>query len=199
MNNIFSQQTLDELQVFLKTDLTKGLTNQQVAQRLSIHGFNQIKSPNKPTLLQQLKKQFQDFLVIVLLLATTINFSIGIWQGHKEEIFEGCFILVIVLSNAFLSIYYENKTQKVLSLIEKITALKVKVIRQGKHCLISVTHLVPGDLVILEAGDVVAADIRLIKTWNLSVDESLLTGESQAVLKNAQHMTNNNYQKKQLP
>ncbi|WP_373403219.1 cation-translocating P-type ATPase [Candidatus Phytoplasma solani] len=196
MNNIFSQQTLDELQVFLKTDLTKGLTNQQVAQRLSIHGFNQIKSPNKPTLLQQLKKQFQDFLVIVLLLATTINFSIGIWQGHKEEIFEGCFILVIVLSNAFLSIYYENKTQKVLSLIEKITALKVKVIRQGKHCLISVTHLVPGDLVILEAGDVVAADIRLIKTWNLSVDESLLTGESQAVLKNAQHMTNNNYQKK---
>ncbi|WP_349401644.1 sodium/potassium-transporting P-type ATPase [Candidatus Phytoplasma solani] len=191
MKNIFSQQTLDELQVFFKTDLLKGLTSEESFQRLQMHGPNQIKPFDKPTLYQQLKKQLKDFLVILLLLAATINFVIGMWQDKKEELFEAFFILVIILGNAFLSIYYENKTNKTLALIEQKTLLEVKVIRDNKHFLIPITNLVSGDVVILEAGDIVSADMRLIQAFDLLVDESLLTGESQAILKNSLTLENN--------
>ncbi|AGL90118.1 cation-translocating P-type ATPase [Candidatus Phytoplasma australiense] len=191
MKNIFSQQTLKELQAFFKTDLQQGLKSEEALQRLKLYGKNQIIINNQTTLFQQLKRELKDFLVILLLGAAFINFTIGIWKNNFEEIFEGVFILIIVLGNIFISIYYENKTKKTLALVEQKTSLKVKVIRDNSYFLIPMENLVPGDLVILEAGDIVAADIRLIETFNLLVDESILTGESKAVLKNSHAAKNN--------
>ncbi|BAD04271.1 cation transport ATPase [Onion yellows phytoplasma OY-M] len=185
MKHSFSQKNPEQSQALLQTKITKGLTSQEALQRLQINGKNQIQSLTKPTFWHQFQQQFKDFLVIVLLLAATINFVIGILQGNKEELLEGCFILIIVLLNAFLSIYYETKTQKVLANVSKKASLNAKVIRDSKPLLIPMQNLVIGDIVILETGDIIPADMILLETFNLYVDESLFTGESQAVLKSA--------------
>ncbi|MBP5836163.1 cation-translocating P-type ATPase [Candidatus Phytoplasma meliae] len=183
MNTIFSQKTPEQLLKMFKTDFNKGLSPQEALQRLTIYGNNQINALTQETFYQKLKKQFQDLLVIILLMAAAINLTIGIFQNKHEEIYEACFILFIVLGNALLSIYYENKTQQALSFVEKKVALRVKVVRDNKHLLIPMVNLVPGDIVILETGDLVSADMRLLESFNLTVDESLFTGESQAILK----------------
>lgn len=185
MKHSFSHKNPEQLQALLQTKITKGLTDKEAFQRLQIDGKNQIKTLAKTTFWHQLQQQFKDFLVIVLLLAATINFVIGILQSNKEELLEGCFILIIVFINAFLSIYYETKTQKVLANVSKKTPLNAKVIRDSKPLLIPMQNLVIGDIVILETGDIIPADIILLETFNLYVDESLFTGESQAVLKSA--------------
>jgi Ca2+-transporting ATPase len=185
MKHSFSPKKPKQLQALLQTDITKGLTNKEALQRLQINGKNQIKSFTTETFWHQLKKQFKDFLVILLILASIINFIIGILQSQKEEILEGFFILIIVVLNAVLSIYYETKTQKILSNVFKKVILNAKVIRDTKNILIPIQNLVIGDIVILKAGDIIPADIILIETFNLYVDESLFTGESQAVLKSA--------------
>ena len=172
----YSFQEIEEILKALKTDKDKGLSLKEAKRREKVFGLNEIKI-EKITPFFIFLKQFRSSFVYLLILASFLAFIIG----EKKESF---FILFFILINVFLGFYQEFKAQRSLELLKKYLVRKIKVKREGEEMLIEDKFLVPGDLVILEQGNVVPADIRLIKTENFFVDEEILTGESVPVAKN---------------
>lgn len=154
----------------------KGLTEQQAADRQNRYGINQLPQPARQDWLVRFIKQFHNVLIYVLLIAAAITALLNHWVDTSV-------IVAVVVINALVGVLQEGKAERALDAIRKMLALQATVIREGKRSTISAEELVPGDLVLLEAGDKVPADVRLIKSHNLSVQEAILTGESMPVEK----------------
>ncbi len=161
----------------LKTDLNQGLTEEEAKIRLEKYGPNQIEEKGKRSPIFIFLSQFNDLIVIILIAAALISgFLLKEWLDASA-------ILTILLLNAILGFIQEFRAEKALEALKKLTAPTAKVIREGKEKEISASELVPGDLVLLEAGDHVPADGRVVSSAACQVNEATLTGESQPVKK----------------
>ena len=123
-------------------------------------------------------EQFKDVMIIILLIAAVVSFVIACVEGDTKEFFEPALILLIVVLNAIIGVAQENKAEKALDALKNMSAPHAKVIRDGKEQIINASELVPGDIILLEAGDFVPADARLLKSVSLKSEEAALTGES---------------------
>ena len=168
-----------------------GLTNKEAENLLNIHGENKLVEKNKRTLFNMIIDQFKDFTIILLLIAAVLSIFLG-------EILDGSVIIGIVIINAFLGTYQERKASNALAALQSMSAPKAKVIRNGELVSLDSSKIVLGDLILLEAGDYVPADMKLIESVNLKVDESALTGESVAVLKDINKENFKNSSKKDI-
>lgn len=160
-----------------------GLTSQEALARAKLKPEDKL-AGNKNSIVNRFFAQFFDFMIIILLIASAISITIGIINKKLGDIADGCIILFIVIMNAIFGVVQEYKAEKSLEALNKLTQQEATVIRDGKSVKIPATELVKGDIVVLEAGVIVPADLRLIESVLLKVDESCLTGESHAVEKN---------------
>lgn len=170
--------SIDEIVKTLKTNVEKGLDEREVAERLNKYGYNVIEEVKKKSLIQIFLSQFKSFLVMILLVATAISLILG-------EFKDAIVIFIIVFLMAILGFIQEYRAEKTVEALKKLTAPKAKVIRRGIVKIIEAQNIVPGDIVVLEEGDRIPSDLRLLETFNLYVDESSFTGESVPVSKNA--------------
>ena len=155
-----------------------GLTSAEVADRMTHYGPNQLTEAPRPGFAQLLFQQFNNFIVILLIIASIVSALLGEWVDASA-------IMAIVILNAILGIIQEQRAEEALAALKKLAAPEARVLRDGHNVLVSSNDLVPGDIVFLEAGNHVPADMRLLEAVNLQVDEAALTGESQAAQKNA--------------
>lgn len=173
----------DEVLKTLQVDKKQGLSTEEVKKRQEKYGTNQLRESKKKTLFMMFLDQFKDFLVIILIIAAMVSLIVGIIEG--EGLVDGIIIIAIVLLNAILGVNQEQKANNALAALKKMSSPHAKVIRDGKTMEVSSEELTVGDIVLLETGDYIAADIRLIESTNLKTDESSLTGESTSVEKYA--------------
>ena len=165
----------------LDTDPKRGLSAAQAQRRLAQHGPNRLERAGRRGLASRLLDQFKDPMVLVLLAAAALS----LLSTGGEDWVEAVIILVIVLVNACISISQENSAEKALEALQRMSAPLAKVIRDGRLDRLDTEALVPGDLIVLEAGDLVPADARILECANLKADESAITGESVPVSKQA--------------
>ena len=158
-----------------------GLTANEADQRLKQYGPNQLKQAEKITLLQRFWQQLKDPMLIILLVAAAVSGVTSLMQN--EGMADVIIILVVVLLNAVLGVYQEYKAEAAIEALQTMTPATSKVLRDGKQQLIPSSQLVPGDIVILEAGDSVPADGRILESASLKIEEAALTGESVPVSK----------------
>lgn len=182
MEKCYYQQDAGQVLRQLATDSQNGLNDGEVISRLKRDGFNEFAKKKHTTLWQKFISQFKSFMIIVLLVAAVISGVTGYMNG--EGITDALIILVILVANAVIGVFQESKAEKSLDALEKLSAPHCKVIRNGKHQVIESRELVVGDIVEIETGDSVPADIRLTEAVNLKIQESALTGESLPVDKN---------------
>src|SRR5512134_651253 len=175
-----AQEVLDHLKVE-----HGGLTSGQASQRLEQYGPNQLKEAPRPTFLQMLWEQLNNFVVILLIIASIISALLG-------DYVEAAAIMAIVVLNSVLGIVQEQRAEEALAALKKLAAPDAQVVRDGRRVSIPSYELVPGDLVFLEAGNFIPADIRLLEAVNLRIEEASLTGESLAVQKNAAYVLEKN-------
>lgn len=155
----------------LSTSQESGLSSKEAKERLEKFGFNELKEEDKKSFLVKIIAQFSDFLIIILMAAAAVSVFVG-------EIKDAVVIMAIVIVNSLLGIYQEGKAEKALDALKKMTSPTAKVIRDARAEEIPSSNLVVGDIVILEAGDIIPADLRLIESSNLKIEEASLTGES---------------------
>lgn len=158
-----------------------GLTMEEAGQRLQKYGPNQLKQAKKITIPERFLQQLKDPMLIILLAAAAVSGVTSLLQN--EGMADVIIILVVVLLNAVLGVYQENKAEAAIEALQTMTAATSKVIRGGKQQLIASSQLVPGDIVVLEAGDSVPADGRILEAATLKIEEAALTGESVPVSK----------------
>ncbi len=174
----------EEVVKALATDVTTGLSDEQVVKLREKHGLNKLEEKKKKSVLERFFNQFKDVMIIILLLAAAISLGVAIYDGISHNHFdpiqmiEPFLILAIVLINAVMGVVQESKAEKALDALKNMSAPHARVIRNGIEKIIMSSELVPGDIIKLEAGDFVPADARLIKSVNLKSEESALTGES---------------------
>jgi len=155
----------------LSVDIGKGLSNDEAGKRIEKYGHNELKEKEKESIWVKILKQFKDFLVIILIVASIVSGLVG-------EISDSIVIIAIVIVNAVLGVVQEGKAEKALEALKKMSAPNARVLRGGHIEIIPAKNLVPGDVVLIEAGDSIPADLRLIESSNLKVEEASLTGES---------------------
>jgi Ca2+-transporting ATPase len=160
MESLFYKLDLKSLEKKLDTNFKEGLDNSKVKQKLLKYGFNRLKEPVPISFWKTFFKQFNDFFVYILLIASFITLIIGFIFQQKEELFEGILILIIVLINSLLGAIYENKTKKSLLNVKNKTKPYSKILRNNQKQLILQEELLVGDIVFLEIGDIIPADIR---------------------------------------
>lgn len=169
--------------VLKKLETTKdGLSAKSARERLQKFGPNQLASQKKESLLHKFFAQFEDFMIIVLLCAAAISFLLSLMEGQADYA-DPVIILLVVTLNAVLGVIQEAKAEHSLEALKKLSAPHASVLRDGKRKQLPTAELVPGDIIFLEAGNMVPADARLLSATAFRVDESSLTGESTAVEK----------------
>ena len=173
-------QTPEELIAGLNTS-ADGLSSAEAAARLEKYGPNKLKDAEKPTLLQRFIEQLKDPMLIILMIAAAVSAVTNFISG--ESFAEVFIILIVVLLNAVLGVFQESKAEAAIEALQTMTAATCKVLRDGKQVSIHSDQLVPGDVVLLEAGDAVPADGRLLESASLKIEEAALTGESVPVNK----------------
>ena len=183
MKNFFSKD-IPEAVKELKTDISQGLSEQEASKRLEENGHNRLQGAAEKTMLQLFAEQFKDFLVIILIIAAIISMVVGIMQD--EGIFDSIVIIAIVIINAIIGVNQETKASNALKALKEMSSPQAKVIRGGNIVRMPSDELVVGDVVILDAGDYIPADVRLVESFNLKIDEAALTGESVPVEKNCE-------------
>ena len=176
-------KTVDEVESTLKTNAENGLTAEEAKKRQEEYGLNELKAKKKKSLFVKFLEQFKDFMIIILIISAIISGVVGVAQG--EGFTDTIIILVVVVVNAIIGVAQENKAEKSLEALQKLSSHVAKVVRDGKLQVIQSKELVPGDIVILETGDYVPADLRIIEAVNLKSQEAALTGESVPVEKMA--------------
>ncbi len=169
---------INELLSSLSTDKDRGLTASEAQQRLGKYGANKLKEKKKKTTFQRFIDQFKDVMILILIAAAIVSFTIICVEKNWGELFEPALILIIVILNAVMGVYQEGKAEKALDALKNMSAPHARVIRDGAETVINASDLVPGDIIKLEAGDFVPADARLIHSVSLKSEESALTGES---------------------
>lgn len=175
------QKSVAEVQKELETDLENGLSESKVQELQNTKGFNELTAKKKKSLIVKFLEQFKDFMIIVLIIAAIVSGVVGVIEG--EGITDTIIILVVVIVNAIIGVAQENKAEKSLEALQKLSAHASKVIRNGNLIVVPSRELVPGDIVVLDTGDFVPADLRIIEAINLKSQESALTGESVPVEK----------------
>ena len=167
----------------LDTSVENGLTSEEATRRLKLYGENQLKEAPPPSIWKLLWDQFNDFTVMLLIAAAFISLIVSVIEGHVEWT-ETIVILAIVILNAIMGIIQERRAEQALAALKKLSAPDAQVLRDGVRQTIPSPQVVPGDVIFLEAGNYVPADIRMVETVNLRVEEAALTGESLPVEKN---------------
>ena len=174
------QQEAQEVLRSLNTS-EAGLSGSEAAQRLAKHGPNELAEGKKITLFERFVSQLKDPMIIILLAAALIS---GVTAAYSGESFtDVIIILAVVLINAVLGVYQESKAEKAIEALREMTAATCKVLRDGRQQVIHSSEVVPGDVVVLEAGDAVPADGRILESASLKIEEAALTGESVPVTK----------------
>lgn len=174
----FYRESAESVASYFATQLTTGLTTQQTNERQKIYGLNKIPETKAPSLLIIFFKQFKSPLIYLLLVAAAIIFFIG-------QAIDAYIISCILLFNAIIGALQEARTNKLLTLLSQFTQHKTIALRNGNIDAIDSNDLVPGDIVLLEAGMKIPADARIIECTHLALDEALITGESEPVVKQA--------------
>ena len=179
-------ETLRKEEVLKKLNANEkiGLTKEEVEIRQAKYGKNKIKDKPKESFVIKFIKQFNDFMIIILIIASIVSAGISYIQGENDY-FDAIIIIAIVILNAIMGVVQEAKAEKSIEALKEMTPPKAKVIREGITKEINAEELVPGDIIILEAGNFVPADVRLIETFQLKIEESSLTGETEPILKDA--------------
>jgi len=167
-----------EILAELEVNREEGLSEEQISQRLYTFGTNELQEAPPISIWVKVYEQFANFVVVLLLVAAVISAVLGEWV-------EAAAIMIIVLLNAGLGVIQESRAEEALAALKKMASPDANVIRSGHRQAIPARDVVPGDIVFLEAGNFVPADVRLLETANLRIDEAALTGESFAVTKNA--------------
>ncbi|MCB0103809.1 MAG: cation-translocating P-type ATPase [Anaerolineales bacterium] len=168
-----ADETLKHLEVF-----EEGLSTEEAEKRLKHYGQNELREAPRPGFLTILWAQLNNFVVILLIVASVISATLG-------DYVEAIAIMAIVVLNAVLGIIQEQRAEQALAALKKLAAPEAHVMRDGSHKSVPAYNLVPGDIVFLEAGNFIPADLRLLESVNLRVEEASLTGESLPVQKNA--------------
>ncbi len=182
MKGTFFNLSREETEKILNTDMKNGLSSEEAAKRLAESGYNEFEKTKRITLFMKFLNQFKSFMILVLLAAAVISGITGYLEG--EGFTDAIIILVIIMLNAIIGVAQEAKAEKSLEALEKLSAPHCEVIRDGESRIIESRGLVPGDIVVLDAGDSVPADLRLTEAVNLKLQEAALTGESVPVEKN---------------
>ncbi len=175
----------------LKTNLHSGLTDRQAEERINKYGKNVLKEKKKQSLFIRFLQQFQDFMILILIAASVIS-AIMAYIEKSGDYIDSIIIIAIVVFNACMGLAQESKAEKSLEALKKMSAPTANVKRNGKIFTINGEDVVPGDIILLEAGGFVPADARLINSHELKVEESSLTGETVPVLKNAKAILKEN-------
>ncbi len=162
----------------LRTSPSAGLSMEEATQRLKEFGPNELEEADRPSLLRMILEQFNNFIVIVLILAAAISAFLG-------DYVEAVAIMAIVVLNAILGVIQERRAEEALAALRRLAAPEAQVLRGGRRSTIPARELVPGDIVFLEAGNYIPSDLRLVETVNLRIEEAALTGESVPVSKDA--------------
>ncbi len=183
MEKNWFNQTVKEVETELKTNLENGLNDNEVKERLKKYGLNELKGKKKKSTFSKILEQFKDFSIIILIIAAIISGIVGVAQG--EGITDTIVILIVVIVNAIIGVSQENKAEKSLEALQKLSSHAVKVKRNGKVEVIPSSNLVPGDVVVIETGDYISADLRITEAVNLKSQEASLTGESLPIEKMA--------------
>ena len=175
-------KNIKEIERELRTNIKTGLGDKDVLIRQDEFGKNKIEEGKKESLLVKFINQFKDFMIIILIIAAIISAVVSYLEGTGDY-FDSIIIIAIVIFNGIMGLIQEAKAEKSIEALKKMSAPVAKVRRNGKIFTVNGEDIVPGDIVILETGNYIPADIRLINTYNLKVEESSLTGETEAVEK----------------
>ena len=179
---IWHSEPLDEVISELDTNVQRGLTAGEVDIRISKFGPNQLSQTKGKTIFERFIEQLKDFMVLILMIAAAISLITTIISGENEWI-EPIVIVAIVIINAALGVFQESKAEAALDALKNMAAPSAKVMRDSITKVIPASSLVPGDIIILESGDYIPADARLIEVASFRCEESALTGESVPVEK----------------
>ena len=180
-------KNIKDVEKELKTNIKTGLKDIDVKVRQDEFGENMIEEGKKESIIIRFIKQFKDFMIIILIIAAIVS-AIVSYLENTGDYFDSLIIIAIVLFNGIMGLIQETKAEKAIEALKKMSSPVAKVRRNGKVQTIKGKDVVPGDIVILEAGSFVPADIRLINTYNLKIEESSLTGETEPVLKNSDNI-----------
>jgi Ca2+-transporting ATPase len=177
MNDSWYSEKVESVLEKLHTD-PLGLEDEEAKARLEKYGLNELKEGKRTSALEILLNQFKDIFVIMLIIATIISFAVG-------EAVDAVTIAAIVILNAIVGFVQEYRSEKAMEAMRKLTAPKARLMRNGREVIVSAKEVVPGDILLLESGDRVPADSRLVEIVDLRTDEAVLTGESTQVEKRA--------------
>ncbi|MFT9267577.1 cation-translocating P-type ATPase [Oenococcus sp.] len=176
-NKFYDQPAKDVIKL-LSSDKNQGLTAAAAADLLAKYGHNALNEAKRTTLLQKFINQFKDFMIAILAVAAVVAALTG-------EVVDAIFILLVVVLNAIFGVFQESKAEDAIEALKQMSTPNANVLRDGKVLSVPATDLVVGDIVLLEAGDIIPADLRLIDVSSLKIEEAALTGESVAVEKSA--------------
>lgn len=165
------KKSKDEIVTELATNLERGLSKDEVLKKREQHGENALTEKKQKSIVTMFLSQFKDFMVIILLFAAAISGILGEWS-------DTIIIMIVVVLNAVIGVVQENKAEKSLEALKSLSSPSAKVLRDGNKIEIKSEELVPGDIMLLDAGDFVAADGILVESASLQIEESALTGES---------------------
>lgn len=183
MNLNWYNKSIHAVSEELQVDVQTGLNSKEADKRLEKYGVNELKEKEQESLFTKIIAQLKDFLVLILIGASIVSGIVG-------EISDAIVIVAIVLVNAVLGVVQEGKAEQALSALKKMSSPNAKVFRNGSMQIMPARGLVPGDVILIEAGDSIPADLRLLESVNLKVEEASLTGESVPVDKDAEAVFN---------
>lgn len=175
---------ISDIETNFRTNKKYGINNQEAKKRLQYFGENKLQDKKKENIFIKFIKQFNDFMVIILIIASIISAIVTKLEGGNDYI-DSIIIIVIVIFNAIMGLIQEAKAEKSLEALKTMTAPIAKVRREGVIITIPAVEVVPGDIILLESGNYIPADARLILSSNLKIEESSLTGETVPTLKDA--------------
>ena len=181
----FYSESKEEVLRAAETDGT-GLTGEEAARRLAVNGRNELASQKKKSLFVKFLEQFKDVMIIVLIAAALVSAAVAIYEKNYSDLIDSGLIMLIVVVNAIIGVTQENKAEAALEALKNMNKPFSKVVRDGSVAQVRSEEIVVGDLVILEAGDIVPCDIRLLKSASLKIEEAALTGESVPVEKDSE-------------
>lgn len=183
------QQNVDEVLTALKTDPGRGLSETEADQRLQRYGKNELTSEKPEPAWKKFLKQFQNVLVILLLIATVISVCLWVFERDSALPYEAMAIFAVVLLNAVMGYIQESRAEQAIAALRQLSAAQANVVRDATRRSVPATEVVPGDIILVEEGDIIPADARLIQSTALQTSEAALTGESLPVSKDTLPIT----------
>jgi len=178
----FYTRSVKETLKHLGADGVRGLSKKEAGKRLQQYGANRLEGKRGKPFLLKFLEQFSDFMVLILLGAAGFSFLISVWEGEADFV-DPIIILAIVFLNAIMGLIQEARAERAIQSLQALSAPKTRVVREGAEMVVDSDTIVPGELLFFETGDAVTADVRLVESVGLRVEESSLTGESTAVAK----------------